>query len=142
MGCVRYGMAKNGSGILIVEDEPLVALGMSVSLEQAGFRVVGVVSSATAAIESVSRLRPGMVLMDITLRGPTDGIEAARLLQEHFGVPVLFVTGQADMATKARAMAATRGCGYILKPFSGEQLTEAVSRAIDPGAWPEPGSVQ
>jgi DNA-binding NarL/FixJ family response regulator len=135
-------MARNGTGILIVEDEPLVALGMSGSLEQAGFKVVGVVSSAAQAIDTVSRLRPGMVLMDITLRGPTDGIEAARLLQERFGVPVLFVTGHSDTATKARALAATRACGYLVKPFSAGQLTDAVSRAIDPGAWPENGSVQ
>jgi DNA-binding NarL/FixJ family response regulator len=135
-------MGRNGSGILIVEDEPLVALGMSVSLEKAGFKVVGVVASAAQAYDSAARLRPGMVLMDITLRGPTDGIEAARLLQEHFGIPVLFVTGQADTATKTRALAATKACGYLLKPFSGEQLTDAVSRAIDPGAWPETGTVQ
>lgn len=135
-------MVSGGSGILIVEDEALVALGMSVSLEKAGYKVVGVVSSAVQAIEAVSRLRPGIVLMDITLRGPTDGIEAARLLQERFGIPVLFVTGQADAATKTRALAATKACGYLLKPFSGEQLTDAVGRAIDPAAWPHNGRAQ
>jgi CheY-like chemotaxis protein len=122
------------AGILIVEDEPLIRLAISVSLEGAGFDVVGTADTGPAALEAAFRHRPSIVLIDITLRGPLDGIETAQLLEQRFGVSILFITGQVDQASKARAFAATSPRGYLCKPFTVEQLTDAVRDALDPEA--------
>ncbi len=130
-GQTEVAPERDERSILIVEDEAIVALGMSVALEDAGIAVAGIVDTGDAALRNAARRRPALALMDINLRGPIDGIEAARQLGERFGVPVLYVTGQADEATKTRALGITTPCGYLLKPFTPECLVAAVRAAFD-----------
>ncbi|WP_119461002.1 response regulator [Rhodospirillaceae bacterium SYSU D60014] len=118
------------ASILIVEDEVLIALFTSATLSDLGYDVIGIAKTAEDALQTANRHRPDLVLMDITLRGQGDGIEAAQRLKEHLGVPVLFVTAHADGTTMERA-AAAKPAGYLVKPFSPRQLGEAVSGALD-----------
>ena len=64
--------------ILIVEDERLVGFDLRRRLSRMGYTVVGITASGEEAIEHANRLRPDIVLMDVRLRGPMDGIEAAQ----------------------------------------------------------------
>ena len=66
--------------VLIVEDEGLVAMNMESALAEAGFRVLGIVDTEADAIDAALRLKPDVILMDITLR-EGDGICAARTIQ-------------------------------------------------------------
>lgn len=116
-------------GILVVEDEMLIALSTSDMLSDLGYEVIGIAATAEAAMRSAGARRPDLVLMDIRLRDGSDGIEAARSLKHWFGVPVLFVTAYADSPTMERA-AETGPIGYLIKPFSPRQLKDAVSAAL------------
>jgi CheY-like chemotaxis protein len=118
------------AAVLIVEDEMLIALATSSILSELGYEVTGIASSAEAAYQAAAARVPDLVLMDITLRGAVDGIEAGRVLKERFGVPILFVTAHSDGPTIDRAKTAGP-IGYLIKPFSPKQLEQAVERAIE-----------
>ena len=102
--------------ILIVEDEGLIALDLKKKLQQVGYTVLGIVDNSEAALLSVERLQPSLVLMDIRLRGPRDGVETAEQVRRRFHIPVIFVTAHADRETLERARI-TEPFGYIVKPF-------------------------
>lgn len=128
--------AENGLRVLIVEDEALVALDMAMILNAAGYQVMGTKptgDSALAALNAAATdgILPDLVLMDIALRGTLDGIETTKEIKANFaGVPVAFVTGQADPITRARAEA-TEPVGYLLKPFTPEQLVKFIKTVLD-----------
>src|SRR5688572_16350358 len=82
--------------ILIVEDEPLVALGLQQQLTRAGYVVCAIVNSGQQALEKIESLSPDLVLMDINLDGPLDGIETAARIPPHLNLPVVYVTGVAN----------------------------------------------
>jgi two-component system, response regulator PdtaR len=115
--------------ILIVEDEGLIALDLKRKLEQAGYTVVIIVDNAADAIQSVDELRPSLVLMDIQLRGPQDGIAAADQIRRQFNVPVIFVTAFADRETLDRARI-TDPFDYILKPFHAVGFRARIEKAL------------
>lgn len=102
--------------VLIVEDEMVVANDLQRKLQGIGYDVPDIASTGTEAIEKASRLCPDIVLMDIVLRGPMDGIEAADRIRQSCGIPVVFLTAHADEATFQRAKI-SEPFGYILKPF-------------------------
>lgn len=102
--------------ILVVEDESIVALALSGMISAAGHRVTSRVASAAAAFESVERDRPDLVLMDIRIEGPLDGIDAALVLRERWGLPVAFTSAFADAATRGRAEKA-EPLAFLPKPI-------------------------
>jgi CheY-like chemotaxis protein len=63
--------------ILLVEDEGLIARDLEDTLTRLGYRVSGIASEGTEAIEMARELHPQLVVMDVSLRGDVDGIEAA-----------------------------------------------------------------
>ena len=115
--------------ILIVEDEGLIALDLKKKLEQAGDTVAGIEDNAEDALRSAERLRPALVLMDIRLSGPRDGIETADLIGRQFHIPVMFVTAHADRETLERAKI-TEPFGYIVKPFHGIDFRAQIEIAL------------
>lgn len=66
--------------------------------------------------------------MDIRLKGPKDGIEAARYIRQHLKVPIVFLTAHSDQATLNRAKETTP-FGYVLKPFQERDLIVAIEMA-------------
>jgi PAS domain S-box-containing protein len=115
--------------VVAVEDERLVARDLQLRLNDLGFEVPALATSADEAVEVVNEVRPNVVLMDIRLEGGRDGIEAARIVREHFDIPVIFVTAHADAETLKRARD-TAPFGYILKPFDDRELQAAIEIAI------------
>ena len=89
----------------------------------------GIAADLDTALEIVEKERPDLVLMDIRLRGPVDGIEIARMLVERFGVPIIFATAHADRTTMARA-AIAQPVGWLSKPFSSGELVALVRRVL------------
>ena len=116
-------------GILIVEDENIVALDMRMRLESMGYRILDVVDSGELASERAHSLKPDLVLMDIKLKGEQDGIDVAGQLRETSEVPVIFVTAFTDEKTLDRAKRASP-YGYIVKPFHERELRIAIELAI------------
>src|SRR6266542_483319 len=68
--------------ILIVEDEFIVADDLQLTLERAGFHVEGIAASVPEAREMIKKKKPGLVLLDIHLKGKLSGIELAKELKE------------------------------------------------------------
>ena len=117
------------AALLIVEDEALVALAMAEMLASAGYEVIDTVASGRAALAAAAKRRPDLVLMDITLRGPMDGIDTARALQAIAPVPILYVTAYSEGPIMERARV-TEPVGYLRKPYDGRQLERAVAAAL------------
>ncbi|MGD9805864.1 MAG: response regulator [Hyphomicrobiaceae bacterium] len=111
--------------VLVVENEVLLQLEMEDMLSELGHEIVGWASRARTAIAETERTRPDVVLMDIQLDGPRDGIEAAHEIRERFGITSLFMTGSNDSDTYRRALA-TRPLGYLRKPFMLSDLRSAL----------------
>ncbi len=107
--------------LLIVEDESIIARDLATTVESFGHAVVGVVGSGEAALALAAMHRPDLVLMDIRLSGPLDGIATAQRLQSPTHIPVVYLTAHADTETMRRA-AATDPAGYLLKPFDERAL--------------------
>jgi PAS domain S-box-containing protein len=117
------------SSVLIVEDEAIIAEDLRQTLEWLGYTIFDVVRSGEAALEAVNGRTPDLVLMDVRLRGPMDGIDAARELQARASVPIIYLTSHSDEATLNRAKV-TAPHGYLLKPFSDRDLRTAIEVAL------------
>lgn len=115
--------------ILIVEDEKITATEIHQTVQELGYEPVGPVASGNDAVASALTLRPDVVLMDIVLKGPMDGIEAAEIIQKRDICPVIFVTAHSDRSTLDRAKV-TAPFGYILKPISERELHTAIEMAL------------
>ena len=111
LDCMTESTDTEGPGILIVEDEALVAQDIKSRLQQMGFRVVGVAHKPTPAIEMSEQLKPDLLLCDIHLKSDMDGIDVARAVNREREVPVIFLTAYSDRETVARAkqVASDRG---------------------------------
>ncbi len=113
--------------VLIAEDEGLIAMDIAAHLEALGHTVVATVSTAAEAIEQAPNAQ--VVLMDIRLDGPVDGIEAASKIRERYRLPVLFLTAQADPSTLERAKLAAP-FGYMIKPLVHASLQPSIEIAM------------
>ncbi|HWZ29947.1 MAG TPA: response regulator [Bryobacteraceae bacterium] len=117
----------NGHKILVVEDEGIIAHDIAQRLESLGHSVVATCGTAEEAVERAADA--DLVLMDIRLDGPIDGIAAATQIRERYRLPVIFLTGQADHATLERAKAADP-FGYIVKPLAHATLQSSIEIAL------------
>ncbi len=115
--------------ILIVEDENLTGLDIRRTLQEFGYEPVGPVASGKAAIEHTLTHHPDVILMDIVLKGPIDGIETAHAIQSQYRCPVIYVTAYSDESTVDRAKV-TEPFGYILKPINEQELYVAIEMAV------------
>lgn len=114
--------------ILIVEDEPVVALDLQHTLEDMGHEVVSISECFESAIESVIKHSPTLVMMDIHLQGKIDGIEACEAIYHGWNIPVVFLTAYVDEKTVGRA-ALCRPFGYLMKPYHNKELYAALQVA-------------
>src|ERR1044071_1634483 len=115
--------------ILVVEDESLLAEDIQERLKRLGYAVAAVAHSGEQALASVAAGQPELVLMDIRLRGNMDGIDTARVMRERYNLPVVYLTGEANIATLERAKA-TEPLGYLLKPIDEKRLYSTVEIAL------------
>ena len=111
----------------MVEDEGLIAHDIGRRLESLGHEVLGPAATAEEALA----LAPGadIVLMDIRIDGPRDGIDTALEIRARHHVPVIFLTAHADRATLERAKQAGP-FGYIVKPLGPASLQTSIEIAI------------
>jgi PAS domain S-box-containing protein len=111
--------------LMIVEDERLVAADLEDKLVAMGYNVCGKAYSGEQAVLTAEKKRPDLVLMDIKLEGSMDGIEAAGLIKDRFGVPIIYLTAFSDEHILQRAKV-TEPFGYLLKPFQSRELRSIV----------------
>ncbi len=121
---------KQLTKILVVEDEFVTSKHIAKSLKHLGYEVVGITSYGELVLEKVDELQPDLVLMDIKLKGVTDGVDTAKRIQRLYDVPVVYLTAHADEQTVRRVMH-SNAYGYIIKPFVEEELREAIEKALE-----------
>ena len=115
--------------ILVADDEAVICAQLGELLEGAGYRIAGTAGNTEQAVAMAKSLRPDLVLLDIVMPGGGDGVEACRSIQEEMGIPVILVTayGFASYLNRVRGAAPY---GYVLKPYSDEQILAAVEVAL------------
>ena len=89
-------------------------------LERFGYVVTGMVDTAEAALHQVEYGSPDLVLMDIVLKGATDGVALAETIRSRYGLPVVFITAHVEQERLERVKLAYP-FGYILKPVRGSR---------------------
>lgn len=124
MGALMDGALRT----LIVDDEPLAIERMQVlcaEIEQ--LAVIGTASDGEAALRLAEKLKPDLLLLDMTMPG-MDGLALARALARRGNPPaIIFVTAHEDFAVEAFDIEAV---DYVLKPVGAERLERAIDRAI------------
>ncbi len=123
--------ALEGKRILVVEDEPLLAMDIAGHLESAGAHVVGPAGSARAALSLIEQYRFHAALLDANLEGdPVDEVAAALTRNS---IPFVFVSGYDRNALPGQFV----GAELLPKPFSAARLIEVATKLVaDRGSDP------
>jgi PAS domain S-box-containing protein len=119
--------------LYIVEDELLITLSLKNQLESFGYTIAGTATKCDACLNDLQDLKeqgkePEIVLMDIHIRGETDGIETARRITERFDCGIIFITGQSSQEVYQRSFS-IKPFGYLLKPIDLEQTVMTIEIA-------------
>jgi CheY-like chemotaxis protein len=118
------------TGVLIIEDEPIIAMDIEELVRSCGHQVVGVAATEAEAVRIASRTKPGLILADINLGAGGDGTNAvARILKRH-AVPVIFVTAYPERLLTGEAV---EPAFVITKPFDPMALAIATYQAVTGG---------
>ena len=116
--------------ILVVDDDPIIALFLKILFENIGFKVVTEMKSIEDAIEFIKILNPVLVILDINLNLNKDGIDIGKFLLEFDKIPYIYITGSFDTITVNR-IKETRPYGYFSKPFNPDDLIISVKIILD-----------
>lgn len=120
--------------VLIVEDEELIAMDMTDTVEELGHTVVGVAKSEQSAIDMAREMSPELVLADVRLRGGGSGTRAIERILGKSPVPVIFVTGYPDGVRSD----AGSSIYCVAKPFNREVLKQTIAHALKKATGPRP----
>ena len=124
---LRDGAATD---VLIIEDEPVIAMDIEELVSSCGHRVVGVATTEAEAVQMAEQHRPGLILADINLGAGGDGTAAvARIMQHHYA-PVIFVTAYPERLLTGEAV---EPAFVITKPFEPMTLAIATYQAVTGG---------
>ena len=126
-GLIAHGYSSmTKQRVLIVEDDPLIALDVEQALIAAGYDVAGVASSEAEGLALAEALRPDLAVVDISL-SPGDGRVVARTLWSEFKVAVLFATGQCD---EVESMRGTGAIACLPKPYTSDLVPAALKAVV------------
>jgi PAS domain S-box-containing protein len=115
--------------ILIVEDEAIIAMEIESQLQSLGYEITSIVNTGEKAIKKAEEDKPDIILMDIRVKGKMDGIDAAEIIRNQFGTPVVFSTAYLDEERIERAKI-TMPFGYVLKPIQEMDLKVTIEMAL------------
>lgn len=110
--------------ILLAEDEAFTARTLQKLLAEYGHQVE-IVDTGAKVLAAVADGKPDLILMDVGLAGPMNGIEAARQVRMLHPIPIVFITGYADQESMKEALTLSKA--YIKKPLSIEILVQAIN---------------
>jgi DNA-binding NtrC family response regulator len=114
--------------ILIVEDEFAVAFQLQAIIESAGYQVTGIAISVPKALAAIEENKPGLVLLDIHLKGQLTGIDLAEQLRQR-AIPFIYLSANSSQSILEQAKA-TQPYGFLVKPFREKDLLVALDIAL------------
>lgn len=115
--------------ILIVEDEPIIADDLAMTLEKMSYQVMDIFDNAEDTLDFLKKNKPDLLLLDINIEGDKDGIELGTIINKEHKVPFIFLTSYYDSNTVERASKADPH-GYLVKPFNDKDLQVNIELAI------------
>lgn len=115
--------------VLIAEDDAIVALDLQGMVMRLGYDVVAIVDSGQAAVAAVRRFLPDIILLDVVLNGPMDGIDVAREIHKSIDIPVIFCVSSPDLSSLVRAKEISYA-GYLLKPINPDSLSTTLDTVL------------
>lgn len=121
-----------GKRAVVVEDEGVTQLQMRRALTQAGLVIAGVALNARDGVDLVLRERPDLVLMDVTMAGDIDGLDAAAAILATFRTCIVVITAYNNDERRWRAQS-VGACAYIVKPVTTQSLIRELEHAFS--AW-------
>ena len=113
--------------VLIIEDEPLIALDLKMLLEELGHRITGIARTHKEAVKAAQATPPGLILADIQLADGSSGLEAVNQILLSFEAPVIFVTAYPERFLTGKP---PEPAFLITKPISVDSLKAVVSQAL------------
>lgn len=114
----------------IVEDELIIARSITNVLAELHYEFTEAATNFTEAIEMIGTEKPDLLLIDIILSGRKDGIDLAAHVNEHYHLPIIFLTANSDVATIERAKQ-VKPHAYLVKPFHKDELFAAIEIAFN-----------
>lgn len=122
-------MNRSHLRILVVEDDPVIAEDLVLTLQSLGYATAGKVKSAAEALHFLENYLPDLVLLDIHLGDGRDGIFVANHINREYRIPFLFLTSFSDPST-LQEVKQTLPAGFVLKPFDENRLRVAIELAF------------
>jgi DNA-binding response OmpR family regulator len=116
--------------ILFIEDDKIIAKNLKEILEKWGYEVVDINTTAEDAFETLYDKSIDLVISDIEIRGLIDGIDASKILQDIYDLPIIFITAYSDDEKIQRASKLKNMVGYLVKPIKIEELKALIEMAI------------
>ncbi len=113
--------------VMIIEDEPIIAMDLETIVRDLGHHVVGVAVTRDEAVAMALDKRPGLVLADIQLADDSSGIDAVKDILAEFAVPVIFITAFPERLLTGERPEPTF---LITKPFQRSTVKAAISQAL------------
>ena len=115
------------TSVLIIEDEPIIAMDIELLVMQCGHKVAGVAHTQADAVQLAAQTRPGLILADINLGPGGDGMAAVAEITASFKVPVIYVTAYPERLLTGEKL---EPCFVITKPFDPLTLAVATYQAV------------
>jgi len=125
--------------VLIIEDEPLIALDLREVVEELGHSVVGVARTHAEALAEIAKVKPGLILADIQLADGSSGLEAVNEILADFSTPVIFITAYPERFLLGEA---PEPAFLIAKPFAVDALKAVISQALFFDRRSRPGAAE
>lgn len=119
--------AQIRTNVLIIEDEPLIALDIQTLVEQLGHDVTTIARTHTEAVRAALNRRPGLILADIQLADGSSGLDAVNEILGIKEVPVVFITAFPERFLTGQA---PEPAFLITKPFSADSVKAVISQAL------------
>ncbi len=126
-------LAGASARVLIIEDEPIIALDIQELVERCGHSVVGIAASEVEAVAIARAEQPSLVLADINLGSGGDGTSAVASILRHVTAPVIFVTAHPERLLTGEVV---EPAFVITKPFDPTVLAVATYQAVTRGVRP------
>lgn len=119
--------AQLATNVLIIEDEPIIALDLEALVKDLGHDVAGVAATRDEAVALAKSSRPGLVLADVRLADGSSGIDAATDILAAFDVPVIFITAYPERLLSGER---PEPAYLITKPFLAETVKATIGQAL------------
>lgn len=116
--------------VLIIEDEAIIAEEIKSTLNLLNYECVGHAMNGDKALDLFATKEADLVLLDISIKGTLSGIDLAKILSKKYSLPYIYITSFSDETT-LNAVKETSPYGYIVKPFTSNDLKVNIDLALD-----------